>query len=267
MSWSSAASSSAGTTLGIVKYFIGNSKEKKARRALEKLKAPIYKIQDEYLQNKNMAAEAAQGGLPQATKDYYTQESQRGLSSGIKGILGSGGNPNDIQKIFSTYDDGLAKIGVADAAAHLDNIKYYMGVNKDLAGQKTTQWAINDYQPYLNKVKQLNAAQKAGEAIKASAYDDVMGSITSFGSSSIGGMGGAGSMGAGKSSGGGGGGGSASIIMNNGGGSDENFSNSFNRVFSSGNSNNYGTSGAQDPFGNDEAQWQKYLQWKRYNGG
>lgn len=56
-----------------------------------------------------------------------------------------------------------------------------MGVNKDLAGQKTIQWAINKQQPYLDTIAQLNAAQKAGEATKNEAAKDAMSAISSAG--------------------------------------------------------------------------------------
>ncbi len=271
-SWVAAGVASAGLTLAAVKLVSGNNKEKKAKRAREALKAPFYQIQDEYYQNANTAASLAQGGLPSATKDYYTNQSERGLSAGIKGILGSGGNPNDISKIFQTYEDSIGKISAVDAETHLNNIKYYMGVNKDLAGQKTIQWAINKQQPYLNTLKELSAAQKAGEAQKNEAYSDAMSSISSFGTSMAGGSGGFG---------GGSGGGSAS---------------NYSRLFSSGsggrtarperehddnialdsttNRNNWDNphSNIADPFGDTQGNdagyedYQNYLRWKRQYG-
>ena len=189
MSWIFAGVASAGLTLAAVKWVSGNSKEKKAKKAREALKAPFYDIQNEYYHNVNAANSMAQSGLPAATKDFYTNQSERGLSTGVEGILGSGGTPNDISKLFQTYNDGIGKLSSVDAETHLNNIKYYMGVNKDLAGQKTIQWAINKQQPYLNTLKELSAAQRAGEATKNEAYGDAMSSLTSFGTSMAGGKG------------------------------------------------------------------------------
>lgn len=185
-SWVAAGVASAGLTLAAVKWVGGNQKEKKAKREREKLKAPFYEVQNEYYQNLNAANSMAQQGLPSATKDYYTNQSERGLSAGVEGILGSGGNPNDISKLFQTYDDGIGKISSVDAETHLNNIKYYMNVNKDLAGQKTISWAINKQQHYLNTLKELSAAQRAGEATKNEAYGDALSSLSSFGTSMAG---------------------------------------------------------------------------------
>jgi len=260
MSWLAAGVASAGLTLSAVKWVSGNSKEKKAKRDRAKLSTPFYDIQDEYYQNKNNAANIAEGGLPAATKDYYTTQSEKGLSAGIQGILQGGGNPNDISKLYQTYDDSVAKIASADAETHLNNIKYYMGVNKDLAGQKTIQWAINKKQPYDSLVKELNAAQKAGEATKWEAANDAMSSISSFGTS----MAGGGGFGGGKS---GGGGASTYAKM---------FSNSAGRsgAGGSGHATNFSTNnGISDPFGGvgdnsptaGGGTYEDYLNWLNQN--
>lgn len=173
----------AGLVSGAVKLITGNKKEQEAKAARDRLEVPFYDVQNEYYQNRNLANEAAQGGLPAATKDYYTDESQRGLSAGITGILGAGGNPNDISKLLETYDNGVAKIASSDAQTHLENIRNFMNVNKDLAGQKTTQWAINKLQPYKNNLQQINAAQIAGEATKWEGVGDFLNTAVAYGTS------------------------------------------------------------------------------------
>lgn len=189
MSWVAAGVASAGLTLAAVKWVGGNRKEKKAKKAREALKNPFYNIQDEYYQNVNSANQMAQGGLPAASKDYYTNKSQQGLSAGITAINANGGNPNDIAKIFQGYDDGIGKVATVDAETHLNNIKYYQQVNKDLAGQKNIQWGLNVKQPHDNTLRELSAAQKAGEATKNEAYGDALSSLSSFGTSMAGGSG------------------------------------------------------------------------------
>lgn len=176
-----AAAAIIGAGVGVYKILNGQSKENEAKNARARLANPFYAIQDEYYQNRNLANSMAQGGLPAATKDYYTNQSERGLSAGISAITGSGGSPNDISKIFQTYNDGIGKISAVDAEMHLNNIKYYMGVNKDLAGQKTIQWGLNVKQPHDNTLKELSGAQKAGEATKWEGVSDTLSSISSFG--------------------------------------------------------------------------------------
>lgn len=166
-------------------FQLGNSlhKLKQDKEELAKLKPAYYKIQDEYYQNRNLANQQAQGGLGAATKDYYTNESERGLGAGISGILGSGGNPNDISHLFDSYDKSIDRVASADAEAHLKNIDYFMNVNKDLAGQKTTQWGVNEYKPYQDKLSELTNRRAADEKSAWNGASGIIGGIGAAGTS------------------------------------------------------------------------------------
>jgi hypothetical protein len=98
--------------------------------------------------------------------------------------LAAGGSPNDIARIFSGYNDSIKSLGVGDAEQHLNNIKYFNQVNKDLAGQKTTQWGVNEYKPYQNKLKELTERIAADKINKNNAINDVIGGISNAGVSS-----------------------------------------------------------------------------------
>lgn len=150
---------------------------KKDRKELDRLKQPFYKVQDEYYRNNNQAAELASGGITQGAKDFYSDMAGRGLGAGISGVLQAGGSPNDISKIFDSYNTSIRKLGVDDAEAQINNIKYYHQTNRDLAGQKTQQWAINEYQPYQNKLKDLTERVAANKANIWKGVQGVVGSV------------------------------------------------------------------------------------------
>lgn len=177
------ASDALGLVEGGVQLFTSLADQKKKERELNSLKQPFYKIQDEYLQNRNLAADQAQGGLPSATKDYLTSESQRGLGAGVSGILQSGGSPNDINKLFDTYSRSIDRTAAQDAEMHKKNIDYFMNVNKDLAGQKTMQWALNKYQPYQEKKKQLTEGIAADKLNAYGGANTAIGSVGAAGTS------------------------------------------------------------------------------------
>ncbi len=165
-----------GVLSGVAKSIFGGSQVKKANRELARLKTPFYKIQDEYYQNKNMAAQAAQGGLAQSAKDYYTTESQRGLGAGLNALTTGGGSPNDVSRLFDTYNRSISRVAAEDSAKRLENIRYFMDAQKDLAGQKTTQLTINEYQPYQNKLKELTQRKAAGQQNIYAGIDQAIGS-------------------------------------------------------------------------------------------
>lgn len=166
---------------GLVKsgfdYFGAKSAEKKADEELASLKRPFYKVQNEYYQNRNLAQEQAQGGLTATAKDYYTNQTERGLGTGISAIQQTGGSPNDIAKLFDNYENGLFNVAAQDSMLQKQNIGQLMATNKDLAGQKTIQWSLNELQPYENKLKELTQRKGAAQINANNALNSAVGTI------------------------------------------------------------------------------------------
>lgn len=149
--------------VGAAQLISGASKEKKAKQELARLHQPLYGIQPEYYENRNIMASEAGQGIPSITKDYLTSEAGKGLGTGISALTQTGGGVNDISKLMDVYNRSLRNIGAEDAETHLKNIQYFANANKDLAGQKTMQWTINEYQPYQAKLKELTKRREAAE--------------------------------------------------------------------------------------------------------
>lgn len=150
-----AAPAIAGTIAGGIRAIGAGGQLRRDKAELARLSPAFYEVQDEYYGNVNQAAELAHGGFTAASKDFYSDMAGRGLGTSISAVLSAGGTPNDISRIFDSYNTSIRKIGAEDAERQIANIKYFQNTAKDLAGQKTTQWAINEYQPYQNKLKEL----------------------------------------------------------------------------------------------------------------
>lgn len=177
----SVGSAALGVASGIGQYIGGAREVSSAREGLSKLKQPFYKVQDEYFQNRNMAGQLAQGGMPAATKDYVTNERNRGFGAAITGLNQSGGNPNAYADLFDSFNNSIDKTAAQDAATQMENIKYFTEANKDLAGQKTTAWSLNEYQPYQNKLKELTERMAAGKQNKMGGIQTAIGSLGATG--------------------------------------------------------------------------------------
>lgn len=167
--------------VGGIQLFTNLAKEKRDKAELASLEKPFYAIQNEYNQNRNLAAGEAQGGIAAPIQDYFTTESQRGLGAGVSGTLQAGGNPNDIAKLFDIYDRGIDRSYMQSADQHVKNLQYFKDANKDLAGQRTTQWAINKYQPHQNKVAQLTGNIAAAEQNAYNGANQIIGSASAAG--------------------------------------------------------------------------------------
>ena len=177
------AAAGAGILLGGAEFAMGAIEERKAKNELKRLHAPFYKIQDEYLQNRNIAEELAGSGLPDATKAFLTAESERGLGTGIKGILDAGGSPNDISKLFGVFDTSVMRTASADAEARLGNIKNFMDINREIAGQKQIQFGINELQPYESALKSIQDRREAARQNMFGGASTAIGSVSALGTS------------------------------------------------------------------------------------
>lgn len=160
---SKAAEKFGGQALGGFELIKGLREEKKTKNELARLKRPLYSIQPEYYQNKNISEQMAGQGYTSAAKDYMTSEAGRGLGSTINALTQTGAGINDITKSLDVYNRNIRQIGAEDAEKQLANMQYFMNTNKDLAGQKTMQWTINEYQPYQAKLKELQERRAAAE--------------------------------------------------------------------------------------------------------
>lgn len=176
-------SQSLGVGEGVAQFITGSKKESEDSAELSRLKRPFYKIQNEYLQNRDITANLAESGLPASTKNYFTQEAQKGLSASISAIMQGGGSPTDIAKLFSAYGSSIDSTAAQDAQLKLQNIQYFMGANKDLAGQKNIQYGINELQPYEQQLKNLNERKAADEQTKWGGINTAIGSLSAAGTS------------------------------------------------------------------------------------
>lgn len=175
------AGAAIGLVEGGVKLYSALHNEKKDKAALANLKQPFYNVQNEFYQNKNIAAQQAQTGLTSTAKNYLTNENEKGLGAGVQAILSSGGSGADISKLLSTYTNSTFNAAAQDSEAQQKNIQYFMDINKELAGQKITQWSLNEYQPYENKLKQLTENIATDKANANNAFDTAMGSFSAAG--------------------------------------------------------------------------------------
>lgn len=157
-----------------LKYLHHKSDQKKADAEEASLSTPFYKVQNEYYQNRDLAANQASQGLPSATRDYLTTETQRGLTGSIKAIQDGGGDPNQIANLFDVYQAGINRTAAQDAQLHTANLQQFLERNTAVAGQKNAAFAINELQPYERKLKQLQERKKAN-------IEGSIGAVSDFG--------------------------------------------------------------------------------------
>jgi ABC-type Fe3+-citrate transport system substrate-binding protein len=167
--------------IGAVQAGAAAKKKREEEKKLEALKQPFYKVQSELLQNRNIAANNAQMGVPQATMDYMTAENQRGVGTSLATLRQTGGSANNVSELFAAYQRGNQSIGAMDANQRLANLSQFMQENQQIAGQKTMKWAINEFQPFQNKVQAYQQNIAASNQNISNGLNSVIGGAAAYG--------------------------------------------------------------------------------------
>jgi hypothetical protein len=178
LSWASVAVSAVGVGSSIYKGLKANSADKAAAREGASLKRPFYQIPEEYIQNRNILGQQAQGGLSADEKNYMGEQRERGLSSSLEALKQTGGGPNDFAQLNQVFGDSLKSQAALDAQLHMKNIEFFTNANKDLAGQKATAFGINELQPYESKLKEIQDRRIAAQTNENNAIDEGIGSLS-----------------------------------------------------------------------------------------
>lgn len=171
--------------LGAYKAIKSASDKKKAKAASARLQQPIYQVQNEYLQNKNLALANAGQGYTSGAKDYLTSEAERGFGTGISAISSSGGSANDYAKLYSGFLRSVDSTAANDSQLQLGNIQRLMDANKEVAGQRTIGWSLNQDRPYQTKRKEYRQDQQIADANMWEGINTGIGAISAYGTSRL----------------------------------------------------------------------------------
>jgi hypothetical protein len=128
-------------------------------------------------------------GMSAEADQAYDDTEARSLSSAISAILKSGGSANNISDMYGNTATGRQQMALIRENLRMKKVDEYLKQLDTMANEDEKNFLVNEYGPYINKLKAVGEAKKAAAEQMAKGLD------------SIGGMGGSG--GGGGNSGGG----------------------------------------------------------------
>jgi hypothetical protein len=141
---------------GIAQQIKANKMEKKNIR-------PTFDIQDEYFQNRDIAASGAQHGLSERALDYARTTSERGLSASLAASAQGGGGVSSFADIYDAYQRSNERTAAQDAELQTAKVANFMQMNNAVAGQKTQKWVIDKYEPYKDTARAIAEMRSSGQ--------------------------------------------------------------------------------------------------------
>jgi len=171
--------------LGIIKAGKGIIDDIDAKNKLKKLVAPKFDVSEEWYKNQRLAETQAQSGFSGETKQFYGDQSDRALSAGISGILQSGGDPNSISDIYDKYNTSNQKFASEDSQLKAKNLETLMQSNAEIAGQERMKWALEELQPYKDKMAAYTQDAKAAQQNIFAGVGEVASSAAAYSESKL----------------------------------------------------------------------------------
>lgn len=176
--WVSVAVAGVSVGTSVYKGIKAKQQDKAAAAEGAALKRPAYQIPTEDIENRNIAAVNATGGLSAAEKQYAGEQRERALGSSLDALGETGGGPNDFAQLNHIFDDSLKSQSALDAQLHMKNIDSFTKANEEIAAQKTIQWGVNELQPYESKLKEIQDRRIAAQTNENNALNEGIGGLT-----------------------------------------------------------------------------------------
>lgn len=141
---------------------------------------PTFDIQQEYFDNRDIAANMAQHGLTEQALDFYSDQAGRGLTTSLSATLQGGGGINSVNNVLDTYQQGVRSVAAQDAQLQNENIKYFIDRNADVAKQKVQKWVIDKYEPFKDTAAAAAQERAAGFQNISTGLGEATATLSSF---------------------------------------------------------------------------------------
>ena len=128
-------------------------------------------------------------GMSAESEQAYNDADARSLSSSISAILKSGGSANTISEMYDNSADGRQNMALVRENLRMKKVESYLNEMDTMAEEDEKNFLVNDYGPYINKVKAVGEAKKAAAEQTAKGLDTFAGSMGGGGMSGSGGGG------------------------------------------------------------------------------
>jgi len=141
----------------------GAVQEHKANELQKQLKTPVDQIPAEFYQNREIARQMAQIGLP--SQQY--NNSVNNINSNQAAALAAAQNSNNpagvIQGVVGQTNRAKANLDAEDAQARENNQRYFIQENSQLGHRKDQQEQANVFDPYTRDFNLMQAYRGAGQ--------------------------------------------------------------------------------------------------------
>lgn len=152
------------TGTGIAQYLQG-------RKALRNTKRPMREIPQEVIANLTQAQVQVLEGMPEEQRNLFLQDMQRSQQQAVRGLYDRRAGIAGIPQLYQGELDSLNRLAMEDSRMRLQNLNNLTAQRAEMGRQRDTQFQLNEYEPFLNKMRMA-------EGLIGSGMQNAMGGVT-----------------------------------------------------------------------------------------
>jgi hypothetical protein len=128
-------------------------------------------IPQEVIANLTQAQVQALEGMPEEQRNLFLQDMQRSQQQAVRGLSDRRAGIAGIPQLYQGELDSLNRLAMEDSRMRLQNLNNLTAQRAEMGRQRDTQFQLNEYEPFLNKMRMA-------EGLIGSGMQNAMGGIT-----------------------------------------------------------------------------------------
>jgi len=143
----------------IVGGMINTTKANAEAKFLEATK-PVKKTSQFDRDALNLTASDLANGMSAEADQAYNDTNDKNLSSSISAIIKGGGSVNNISDMYGNSAQAQQNMAIVRENMRMKKVDEYLKQLDVQAEEEEKNWLVNDYGPYMNKLKAVGEAKK-----------------------------------------------------------------------------------------------------------
>lgn len=152
--------------------FNAESQKHKANQIEKGLRDPVYNIPPEFYQNREIARQMAQQGIPQEAINNQTNAINQNQAGAIDAVSKSANPGAAVASIVRQGDQSFGKLNADDAQARENNQRYFINQNAQVGNQQLAKQQNDVFDKYTRQFNQMQAYRGAGMQNENAAVQD-----------------------------------------------------------------------------------------------
>ena len=168
--------------VGIAEFGIGASKASKAKKEAAHLEQtrPKASISGQIKDDLSLAESDLSNGISSKALQAYTEQQDKGMSTGISAIQRMGGSANNIGDLFGKSLEGAGSLAMIQEQSRQQKVANLVRARQSYANEEEKVFEFNEWKPWADEVQANAQAKQAASNMEMAGINTVVSAGTSY---------------------------------------------------------------------------------------